>query len=190
MKFGGFFFRKRVRLMKRQRGQTLVEFALVMPMLALFIFGMIYGALIFVDYMDFSNQARALARQVAVMDEDYREDLFDETPQRIGNFASFYNVTQTITLEKENATDEYPVDVLVKIDFTRNNKDLPNVLKWVGFPPETIRPIKYKMKLEYHINKNSTDTTNTNTTNTNTTNTTDTTNTTNTENTNTDGQVP
>lgn len=168
--------------MEKQRGQTLVEFALVMPMIALFIFGMIYGALIFVDYMDFSNQARTIARQVAVMDEDTRKTQFNKTPQIIGNFASFYNVTQTITLEKENDTDKYPVDVLVKIDFTRDNKDLPNVLKWVGFPPETIRPIRYRMKLEYHINPNSTDTTNTNTTDTNTTDTNATDN-------NTDGQV-
>lgn len=172
MKFGGFFFRKRVRLMKRQGGQTLVEFALVMPMLALFIFGMIYGALIFVDYMDFSNQARTIARRIAVMNEDDRDKQFKENPTKEnGKFASFYNVTQTVTLEKENATDEYPVDVLVKIEFTRDNEDLPNILKLVGFPPETIRSIEYRMKLEYHTNPNSTDTTNTNATNTNATNT-------------------
>jgi Flp pilus assembly protein TadG len=149
--------------MKRQKGQTLVEFALVMPMIALFIFGMIYGALIFVDYMDFSNEARTIARQVAVMDEDDRTNAFTATPQKIRTFASFYNVTRKVSLVT-NEGETKPADVLVEIDFTRNNEDLPNVLKWVGFPPETIRPIKYRMKLEYHINNNSTDTTNTETT--------------------------
>ena len=134
--------------MEKQRGQTLVEFALVMPMIALFIFGMIYGALIFVDYMDFSNQARTIARQVAVMDEEKRSAEFDATLQEISKFASFYNVTRKVSLVT-NEGETKPADVLVEIDFTRDNKDLPNVLKWIGFPPETIRPIKYRMKLEY-----------------------------------------
>ena len=125
-----------------------MEFALVMPMIALFIFGMIYGALIFVDYMDFSNQARTVARQVAVMDEEKRSAEFDATPQEISKFASFYNVTRKVSLVT-NEGETKPADVLVEIDFTRNNEDLPNVLKWIGFPPETIRPIIYKMKLEY-----------------------------------------
>lgn len=135
--------------MKNERGQTLIEFALIVPMIALCLFGMIYGALIFVDYLDFSNQARTIARKYAVMNEDDRKEQFDTTPKEISQFASFYKVEQTVYLEKENETDKDPVDVVVKITFKRDNESLPNVLKWVGFPPEEIRPIKYKMKLEY-----------------------------------------
>ena len=62
--------------MARQRGQALIEFALMAPMIFLFIFGMIYGAAIFMDYLNFSNDARTVARNIAVTtNETTRESL-------------------------------------------------------------------------------------------------------------------
>lgn len=142
--------------MTKQRGQAIVEFAFMTPLLFLFIFGMIYGALIFMDYLDFSNQARTEARKIAVMDQEKRKEKFaksaDDGTSSYSKayetkFASFYQVTQTISLDPANS--DKPTDVVVRVDFTRDNSDLPNVLRLTGFPPETIRPIEYRMKLEY-----------------------------------------
>ena len=137
--------------MKRQRGQTMIEFALMLPFMALFIFGMIYGGAMFMEYLDFSNQARQIARDIAVLDsEEKRADLIDNYKET-AKFTRFYNMERTIYFVDENdnivdASDGYNVRVMVT--FTRDNKDLPNILKWVGFPPETINPIVYYMKLE------------------------------------------
>lgn len=136
--------------MKRQRGQAMVEFALMFPLMALMIFGMIYGAIIFMEYLDFSNGARTIARNIAVLEnEDKREDLI----LRYGfekKFTRFYTATRTIeyTYDINDLEEEDPIDIVVKVTFTRNNKDLPWILYKVGFPPETIKPIEYHMKLE------------------------------------------
>lgn len=140
-------------VMTKQRGQALIEFALMTPLICLMIFGMIYGAVIFMDYLNFSNDARTVARQYAVMSEEDRNNQFADSSgdgatynkTYENKFASFYNVTRTISLEPVDS----PVDVVVKVDFVRSNNDLPNVLRWIGFPPEKIRPIEYRMKLEY-----------------------------------------
>lgn len=108
------------------------------------------------DYLNFSNDARTVARQIAVMDEDDRKEKFAESAEEgttsyskvyEKEFASFYHVTRTISLDPANS--EKPEDVIVTVNFERDNKDLPWVLYKMGFPPEKIRPIKYRMKLEY-----------------------------------------
>lgn len=138
--------------MKRQRGQTMIEFALMLPFMALFIFGMIYGGAMFMEYLDFSNQARQIARDIAVLsNEEERADLVDNYKET-AKFTRFYNMERTIYFVNEydeivgDASDGY--NVKVTVTFTRDNKDLPNILKWIGFPPETIKPIVYYMKLE------------------------------------------
>lgn len=113
------------------------------------------------DYLNFSNDARTVARQIAVMDEDDRKEQFAESSEDgassyskvyTSKFASFYNVTRTISFEP--ADSDKPNDVVVTVNFERDNKDLPWVLYKMGFPPEKIRPIEYHMKLEYR-NKSS-----------------------------------
>lgn len=148
--------------MQKQRGQTLVEFALVLPMMVLFIFGMIYGALIFMDYLDFSNEARTIARRISVTTDEDQRLKYVEKYCETKAFNSFYTMERDVFLvdesntrvtdsegkvkEDANANDAY--DVIVTVTFTRNNKDLPTVLQEVGFPPSTVRPIVYRMKLE------------------------------------------
>ena len=155
--------------MIRQRGQTLVEFALMAPMIFLLIFGMIYGGAMFMEYLNFSNQARTIAREIAVLDNVNNRDSIIESYGATAQFTRFYNVERTISYtyeQKETKDDEgntvydgegntvyeddteKPVDVVVKVTFTRDNKDLPWVLYKVGFPPEKINAIEYTMRLE------------------------------------------
>ena len=161
--------------MKLQRGQTMIEFALMLPFMALFIFGMIYGGAMFMEYLNFSNNARQIAREVSVLDNiDKREEIIksysDDGKDGEKTFASFYTAKREIfyTYEQQEKKDtdgkvvtdpetgetvyedntKKPVDVVVTVTFTRENADLPNVLKWVGFPPKEIKPIVYRMRLE------------------------------------------
>lgn len=52
--------------MKKQKGQTLVEFTLVLPFFLLLIFGLIYSGMLFYDYSTLSNMARSAARERAI----------------------------------------------------------------------------------------------------------------------------
>ena len=52
--------------MKKQKGQVLVEFALVLPFFLLLIFGIIYSGMLFYDYSTLSNVARSAARERAI----------------------------------------------------------------------------------------------------------------------------
>jgi len=54
------------RRLRNERGQTLVEFALVLPLLALLLFGIIQFGIDFNNYIDLTDAVRAGARKAAV----------------------------------------------------------------------------------------------------------------------------
>ena len=156
--------------MKRQRGQSVVEFAFVLPLFTLFLFGLIYGGIMFLQYFNLSNDARAEARRIAVMTPTNRDSYFGvsssdnyptkESPKLVTNpnkFGSFYNVTQkiwvTTTTTTETAADGTTTekteieDVIVLVEFEWDNADLPNVLKPFNWPPKEFA-MQYRMKIE------------------------------------------
>jgi Flp pilus assembly protein TadG len=51
---------------RRNEGQTLVEFALVLPILCLLLFGVIQFGIVFNNYVDLTDAVRAGARKAAV----------------------------------------------------------------------------------------------------------------------------
>lgn len=55
--------------MKKQRGQAVVEFALVLPLFLVFLFGVILSGMLFADYMTLSNVARGSAREASLQGE-------------------------------------------------------------------------------------------------------------------------
>lgn len=54
------------RFRKRQEGQTLTEFAMVLPLLALLLFGIIQFGIVFHQYVTLTDSVRAGSRQGAV----------------------------------------------------------------------------------------------------------------------------
>lgn len=134
--------------MNRRRGQSVVEFALVIPLFALFLFGLIYGGIMFLQWLNMSNDSRAEARRYAVMTkEQLEQETFPKTVTGAERFGSFYTVTQKIWIENDSSTSK-PKDVVVSIELERDNKDLPNILRWMNWPPEKLKPLEYRMKLE------------------------------------------
>lgn len=55
--------------MKSQKGQDIVEFALLLPVFLLIICGIMYVGFFFGDYMTLSNIARSAAREATVIEE-------------------------------------------------------------------------------------------------------------------------
>ena len=84
--------------MRRQNGQAMVEFAFMTPLMCMMIFGLIYGAVIFMDYLNFSNDARAVARRIAVTtnEEDRKELIEYYNKAENSQFARFYTVTRKV----------------------------------------------------------------------------------------------
>ena len=52
--------------MRKHKGQAIVEFALVLPLFLLLMYGIIYSGMMFHDYSTLSNIARASAREAAL----------------------------------------------------------------------------------------------------------------------------
>ena len=61
--------------MKKHKGQSVVEFALVLPLFLLIMFGVIYTGMLFHDYATLSNIARSSAREAAVSAKDEYGDI-------------------------------------------------------------------------------------------------------------------
>ena len=147
--------------MKRQRGQSVVEFAFILPMFTLFLFGLIYGGTMFLQYLNLSNDARAEARRVAVMTTTQRNSYFSAESitgyptgesdakefEGLKKFGSFYNVTQKIWVTTEEDDNTELEDVVVRVEFNRDNGDLPYVLSLFNWPPEEFA-MTYRMKIE------------------------------------------
>lgn len=163
--------------MTRQRGQSVVEFAFILPMFTLFLFGLIYGGTMFLQYLNLSNDARAEARRVAVMTTAQRNSYFGvsssdnyptkESPKLVTNadrdrekrikFGTFYNVQQkiwvTTNTTSETAADGTTTekteleDVVVRVEFNRDNGDLPYILSLFNWPPEQFS-MTYRMQIE------------------------------------------
>jgi Flp pilus assembly protein TadG len=56
--------------LRRTEGQTLVEFALVLPVLCMLLFGVIQFGIVFNHYLDLTDAVRAGARKAAVSRQD------------------------------------------------------------------------------------------------------------------------
>lgn len=52
--------------MKKHKGQALVEFALILPLFLLMLYGIIYSGMMFHDYSTLSSIARTCAREAAI----------------------------------------------------------------------------------------------------------------------------
>lgn len=117
----------------------------------------------FLQYLNLCNEARANARHYAIMtEEQLKSNLGDPYPtetnpkdlENSARIGSFYNVTQKVWVETKTDEDTNKTtleDVVVEVEFARNNDDLPNVLNWMGWPPEKLRPLYYRMRIEQDI---------------------------------------
>ena len=101
--------------MKRQKGQSAVEFALMAPIVFTLILGMVYGGVMFMDYLNFNNQARTIAREISLATPSDRTALMDKYNKYTDEFAVVYKVSLNISYDNDNE----PKDVIVNFNFTR-----------------------------------------------------------------------
>ena len=56
-------------MQNKQKGQSIIEFALVLPLFLLLVFGLFYIGMFFADYLTLSSIARSSAREAAVIQD-------------------------------------------------------------------------------------------------------------------------
>ena len=139
--------------MKKQRGQSALEFALMAPLVLFMILTAIYGGAAFIQFMNYNNEARRIARDIAVTNADQRATLLEKYKGEAKNsegktLVGVYIVTLKTQLIKDNAdvTTSAPTtaeEVHVRFDF-----DLPDGRKFpFDFPPSHFAT-SYRMKIE------------------------------------------
>ena len=129
--------------MNRQKGQSVVEFALVIPLFLILIMGMIYGAFAYADYMQCTTSVREAARNIAMQ---------KDAQKREQKKAALLNKSYTPALYKAKLyTENYTARVqegdeintgYVEVKVTMNRKVNIIVL------PESLGPIKCTMPIE------------------------------------------
>ena len=103
--------------MKKQKGQSLVEFALVIPFFLLLIFGLIYSGMLFHDYTSLSNTARSAAREAAILpatasEADYNDIQSHYSGQGQSTITSLYS-QQSFTVKKEGSGNDIYVKATI-----------------------------------------------------------------------------
>ena len=132
--------------MKGHKGQSVVEFALVLPLFLFIMFGVIYTGMMFHDYTTLSNIARSSAREAAVsathdyteIANYYRDNQLDELMTRFYKKAD----TNPIVIERVNAgTKEEGVRSTINMQLNVNGFFVDMIL------PKTFG-VQYYMKKE------------------------------------------
>lgn len=95
--------------MRFQKGQSIVEFALILPLFLLFLFGIVYFSMVFLDYMTLSTVARNSAREAAVANAE--------------EYADHYQVIRNRYTNQELPVDLYDWKNDFKIDYQEPQKN-------------------------------------------------------------------
>lgn len=83
----------------KQKGQDIIEFALLLPLFMLLLYGMMYASFFYGDYMTISGIVRNAAREAAVAGETDEENV-DE----MGNVVNNYDVIRDVYVNVLNNT--------------------------------------------------------------------------------------
>ena len=130
--------------MKKHKGQAVVEFAVVLPLFLLVLFGIIYSGMLFYDYSSLSNLARSSAREAAIT-----QNLTDSKRTEIENFYKTKTNDLLTSLYTPDATNPFKIsysasDNSVGVTITMKRNDVPILV-------EMVLPEEYK--IEYYMKR-------------------------------------
>ena len=88
--------------MRVQKGQSIVEFAIILPFLVLFLIGLMYFGLMFSNYVALNDIARDAARSASMLsDAKYKENGYESIRQAYqDNFNNDSSKSASITIDK------------------------------------------------------------------------------------------
>lgn len=132
--------------MSKQKGQAMVEFALIVPGLIFLFLALLYGGILFMDYLQYNNAARAIARDVAFADSS-------ETINKDALAKKYFNALTNLytpTLETPERITDPTTKELKEVKVTIHLKRAVNLglFDKIHFPPKNLVPIVYIMPVE------------------------------------------
>ena len=136
--------------MRFQKGQSIVEFALILPLFLLFLFGIVYFSMVFLDYMTLSTVARNSAREAAVANAEEYADHYQVIRNRYTNQelpVDLYDWKNDFKIDyQEPQKNEEPGNVIVTINakFKDDTSWLPEIL-------DGLTDSRDSSKLDLHI---------------------------------------
>lgn len=142
--------------MRFQRGQAIVEFAILLPLFLILLFGIFYASMIFADYMTLSSIARSSAREAAIIssESDYnnnykkiREKYKNEKlPLDIFDWKATSTENFNIKFDKKS----HNVEVTMKAKLYKSGSQLGNILNNLAGDTKLAKiDITYSMYSEY-----------------------------------------
>ncbi|MBP5199316.1 MAG: pilus assembly protein [Schwartzia sp.] len=97
--------------MRKQNGQAVVEFALVLPFFLMLCFGIMFAGLLFSDYLTLSNLARESARSASIQGKDYYKDI-REAGQKQTLLTRLYSLKDITIEDGENSSVKVTLNVV------------------------------------------------------------------------------
>lgn len=132
--------------MLKQKGQAMVEFSFVLIFFFFFLLiPAIYGSFLFIDYSNYNNAARGIARAIAISDsaeekQRLKSDFENRQSAYFKSFTSLYSATPEVTIDDQN--------VQVEISLTRDEEKIPSIVKKLNFPPKNVKLVQVVMPIE------------------------------------------
>ena len=109
--------------MNKSKGQSLVEFALVLPCFLFLIFALIYSGMLFYDYSTLSNIARSVARERAISEP------YIETPVVENGIPVLDETTGQQKVKKSGVSDDN-----IKDNYFKDNNFKPSPITGLYAP--------------------------------------------------------
>ena len=135
--------------MNRQKGQSVVEFALVIPLFLILIMGMIYGAFAYADYMQCTTSVREAARNIAMQTTPIKRRQKADALKGNSYQPALYKAklyTEKYDVDVKESNDENPGTVEVSVTLKRKDNIKIIVL------PESLGPVTCTMPIEQEAN--------------------------------------
>ena len=132
--------------MLKQKGQATVEFAFVlMFFFSVLLVPMTYVGFFFMDYSNYLNAARGVARAIAISDsaeakQRLKSDFENQQSAYFKTFTKLYSPDPKVTI------DDQTVQVVIELE--RNEEKMPSAMRDLSFPPKNVKLIQVVMPIE------------------------------------------
>lgn len=157
-------------LRRRQRGQSMIEFAIVVPFFLIFIMGIAYFGAAISDYIALNNIARSCAREASIggpstyrqletkyLSQDLTAGLYEWGPQAYSKGLAKIDVQPDTSEATTGNHGNVVVTLKSRIDMSRENaatifKRL--LIRWSGASPDILNlDVEYTMYSEYDLSQ-------------------------------------
>ena len=143
-------------MQNKQKGQSIIEFALVLPLFLLLVFGLFYIGMFFADYLTLSSIARSSAREAAIISsDDYYQNNYQKIrekykDEKLPMDIFEWQATSTEHFNIKYDEDSHNVQVIMKADFNTQGSQLGNIVSQLAGGMNLAKiDITYSMYSEY-----------------------------------------